>query len=163
MNKYFMSSLNISASGLKAQRKRLDAIASNIANASTTRTEEGGPYKRQISTFSENQKVSRFQKLLDDEQLKLSTTDKSHLLPEDYGKISDRLSGVQNDIVKDESAPKMVYNPTHPDSNEEGYVAMPNINVVTEMVDMISASRIYEANVTALNAAKGMAKQALMI
>jgi len=165
MNKVneLFSSIDISSSGLKAQRMRLDAISSNIANAHTTRTKEGGPYKRQITTFSENRETNQFTKMLTEERMKLNTTSNSHLLPENNLKYENSLSGVKAEIVNDQADPKVMYNPSHPDSDENGYVKMPDINIVSEMVDLISASRSYEANVTALNAAKGMAKNALMI
>lgn len=159
----FFSSIDISATGLSAQRKRLDNIASNIANAHTTRTKEGGPYRRRITLFEENNNECNFEKLLTDEHLKLSTTKNEHLYPNNYSLNNKKLTGVNGETVIDQSAPKLVYDPTHPDANSEGYVAMPNINIVTEMTDMISASRSYEANVTSLNAAKDMAKKALMI
>lgn len=161
--KKYYSSIDISTSGLSAQRRRMDAIASNIANVNTTRTAEGGPYRRKITTFSENKEVNNFSKLLDDEKMALRTTDNSHLLPEDYVMHKDGLSGVNAEVNKDDSEAKLIYDPTHPDADEKGYVAMPNINIVSEMVDMMSASRSYEANVTALNASKGMIKNALMI
>ena len=161
--KKIYNAMDISASGLSAQRRRMDAIASNIANVNTTRTAEGGPYRRKITTFEENKDTNSFAKLLDNEKMDLKTTDNSHLIPEDYTLSKDSLSGVKAEVNEDNTEAKMIYDPTHPDANEDGYVAMPNINIVSEMVDMMSASRSYEANVTALNAAKGMIKNALMI
>ncbi len=107
--------------------------------------------------------TNSFTKMLTNERLKLNTTDRTHLLPENNVKYEEALSGVKAEITNDQAAPKVIYDPSHPDSDESGYVRMPNINIVSEMVDLISASRSYEANVTALNAAKGMAKNALMI
>lgn len=163
ISKNYFSALEISSSGLTAERKRMDAIASNIANANTTKTEEGGPYKRKITLFRENEKVNNFDQLLDQARTNLRTTHDSHLLPEDYAKDKFKMEGVEASIKRDQSAPNLIYDPTHPDANPEGYVAMPNINVVSEMVDLINSSRSYEANVTALNAYKGMARNALMI
>lgn len=163
ISKNYFSALEISASGLSAERKRMDAIASNIANANTTKTEEGGPYKRKITTFNETTKTTPFDQILDSEKMKLRTTNNSHLLPEDYGRDKYKLDGVEAKINRDKSEPNLIYDPTHPDANSEGYVSMPNINVVSEMVDLINSSRSYEANVTALNAFKGMARNALMI
>ncbi len=129
------SSIDISASGLIAQRIRLDAIANNIANANTTRTVEGGPYRRQEVVF----RVHR------EEDAPASR-------------------GVEvESVVESEEPPKMVYDPSHPDAGPDGRVALPNVNIVEEMTDMISATRAYEANVTAINAARSMAAKALEI
>lgn len=140
----FFSALNISTSGLTAERVRMDVIASNIANSEATRTPQGGPYVRKIVTFSEN-----LQRELDK---------KNNI----YEK---RIAGVAvNKISNDESTPmKKVYNPTHPDADENGYVTMPNVNMLNEMIDLITASRAFEANVTAINAEKQMAMKALEI
>lgn len=130
-------SFDISASGLSAQRLRMDTIANNLANVQTTRTPHGGPYRRQMPVFSAR---------------------------EAFGPHGNRGGGVRVlGIVEDDDPPRLVYDPGHPDADDEGYVHMPNVNVVTEMVDMISASRAYEANIAALNAAKGMAMKALEI
>ena len=137
---------NISASGLTAQRLRMDVISDNIANVNTTRTDTGEPYRRKMPVFKE--KKESFNKIL-------SSKIESN---------NEEMSGVEvEQIAEDDSPFKMKYNPEHPDANEEGYVAMPNVNVTSEMVDMISASRAYEANVTALNTAKDMAQKALQI
>lgn len=138
------SAIDASASGLTAERLRMDVISNNIANANTTRTADGGPYRRQMVIFSPRASVSPFGKLLENEL--------------DTG-AGVRVVG----IVKDQSPLKMVYDPHHPDANKDGYVAMPNVNIVAEMVDMITATRAYEANVTAVNAAKSMASKALEI
>lgn len=127
------SSIDISASGLFAQRTRLDAIANNIANATTTRTAKGGPYRRQ----------EVFLKALTGDGVTNS-------------------GGVAVDkVAESNEPPKMVYEPGNPDANTDGYVAMPNVNPVQEMVDMITATRAYEANVQAVNAARTMAGKAL--
>lgn len=137
---------NISSSGLTAQRLRMDLISENIANVNTTRTADGEPYRRKIPVFSE--KTSSFNQVL-----------KSKM-----GPGSSEAKGVEVDSINEDQSPlKMKYDPQHPDANENGYVAMPNVNISSEMVDMISASRAYEANVTALETAKDMAKQALRI
>ena len=142
----FLNSIDISASGLTAQRLRLDVISQNIANVNTTRTENGDPYRRKAVLFEERQKSKPFSEILADSQA-----------GEVKGGV--RVTG----IVEDDSPFTLNYDPGHPDANEEGYVAMPNINIVTEMVNMISASRSYEANVTAMNAMKSMAVKALEI
>jgi len=134
--------LDISASGMTAQRVRLDVISNNIANVNTTRTSEGGPYQRERVIFQERRVTKSF---------------------DDYLRES-KPGGVKVvSIQKDNSPFKVVYDPTHPDADEEGYVRFPNVNIVTEMVDMISALRSYEANVTAIDAAKSMMSKALDI
>jgi len=133
----------ISASALKAQKIRLDTVASNLANVETTSTPEGGPYKKK-SVYFETQPLS-FKETLD-------------------SSLSQRAQGVAvTKILADESEPKRVYNPSHPDADENGYVAMPNVNVLAEMVDMMSATRSYQANVTVIKSAKRMALKALEI
>ncbi len=128
----------ISGSGLTAERLRMDTIANNLANANTTRTEAGGPYRRQMVLFSAIEKKTVTKKPIG--------------------------GGVKVvGIVHDASPPKLVYDPQHPDADADGYVQLPNINVVTEMVDLITATRAYEANITAINAAKSMALKALDI
>jgi flagellar basal-body rod protein FlgC len=142
------NAINLSATGLTAQRLRMDVIAKNIANASTTRTENGLPYRRQVVIFEENCRNKAFSQFLSEESRRLFLKD----------------GGVKvKGIVDDRSPFKRIYDPGHPDADEEGYVLMPNVDVVVEMVNMISAARAYEANVTALNATKGMAQKALEI
>ena len=142
------SSFDVSASGMTAQRLRMDIIADNIANAETTRTTDGLPYRRKLVVFQERR-----------------TTPFREFLKKKTGNITDAdRDGVQvAGIVEDPSPFKMIYNPGHPDANEDGYVAMPNVDIVSEMVDMISASRAYEANITVLNTSKNMAMRALEI
>ena len=137
----------ISASALTAERLRMDVISNNIANANTTRTVDGGPYVRQRVVFAPRFDASPgFAPLM-----KLMTPEG---LP-----VGVRVTAIE----KDPSPPRMVYDPGHPDANAEGYVAYPNVNTVNEMVDLISATRAYEANITAFNATKSMALQALNI
>lgn len=141
----FMSSLNISGSGLNVQRTRMNIISQNIANAGTTRTEDGGPYRRKIVNIQEDL-ANEFGVILDDENNRY------------------QVSGVAvAEIVDYPSALKPVYNPSHPDADENGYVMMPNVETTTEMVDIIEASRAYQANVTAFNAMKLMASKAFDI
>lgn len=122
----------------------MNTISSNLANAQTTRTPEGGPYRRKDPVF-EAQPVQDFSRVL-------------------QGEMEVPLHKVKVvDIVSDTNAPKMVYQPDHPDANPDGYVAMPNINTMEEMVNLITASRTYEANVTAMNVARGMMNKALEI
>ncbi len=145
---HLFRTIDTSASALTAERLRLDVIANNIANANSTRTPEGGPYRRQFVVFAPREDISN-QNLPTPPWMQ-----KNRRLGEGV-----RVLGV----FQDETPPRMVYNPTHPDANADGYVAMPNIDVVTEMVDLISASRAYEANVTVINEAKSMALKTLEI
>lgn len=135
--------MSISASGLSAERLRTDTISSNIANANTTRTEEGGPYIRKVAVFQEN---------LQNEMNKEAGT---------IEKVSKGVKAVG--VVEDDSELQRVYDPSHPDADEEGYVLMPNVNILNEMVDLIASTRAYEANVTAMNATKSMMLKTLEI
>ncbi|WP_099187228.1 flagellar basal body rod protein FlgC [Tepidibacter mesophilus] len=140
-------SINISSSGLTAERLRMDIISKNIANANTTRTANGTPYKRQVVTFKAAETESF----------------KSHL-SKHMNKDQKMGGGVEvSSIKEDDSSFKRVYDPGHPDADKNGYVLMPNVNMVTEMINMISATRAYEANVTALNSSKSMMMKALEI
>jgi flagellar basal-body rod protein FlgC len=140
------SSMRVSATGLDAQTKRMNTISSNLANAETTRTAEGGPYRREDPIVAAETDRESFGEILDNE-------------------LDEHVQGVRvQGIHKDERPPRMVYNPSHPDADPQtGMVAMPNVNTVEEMANMISAQRSYEANVTAMNAAKSMANKALEI
>jgi flagellar basal-body rod protein FlgC len=140
----FFDSMDVSASALSAERLRMNTISSNLANAQTTRTPEGGPYRRKDPVF-EAQPVQDFSRVL-------------------QGAMDVPLHKVKVvEVVSDQNAPKMVYHPEHPDANPEGYVAMPNVNPMEEMVNLITASRTYEANVTAMNVARNMMHRALDI
>ena len=160
------TSIDISASGLMAQRKRMDVTASNIANINTTRTEEGGPYRRQRMVLRASQGKGTFRSIAERWKSKLITTDHRHLRSRRWEKSIGRNIGGGVEaarVVEDPAPPKLIYDPAHPDADEEGYVAVPNINIIAEMVEMIAAMRAYEANVTVMNAAKSMAKKALEI
>ncbi|MGI6083825.1 MAG: flagellar basal body rod protein FlgC [Acetivibrionales bacterium] len=142
------NSFNISASALTAQRLRMDVISQNIANVNTTRTEDGTPYRRKTVVFQEKEMNIPFSQYLSEES-------RSRFL---------KGGGVRvTQITEDPTPFKEVYDPSHPDADENGIVRMPNIEIVTEMVNMISATRAYEANITALNASKSMAAKALEI
>lgn len=158
-------SLDISASGLSAQRRKLTAIASNIANVDTTRTDDGGPYKRRRVVMLEAPRLNKFTTMLAEQQSRLQATHADHLPEPEPGPEVFRVgSGVFTQEVREEPVkPRLVHDPNHPDAREDGYVVYPDINVITEMVDLIAASRAYEANVTAMNAAKDMASKALNI
>jgi flagellar basal-body rod protein FlgC len=155
--------LNISANGLSAQRKKLDAISSNIANVETTRTEEGGPYRRKI-VILESKTANGFESVLRKKTSKLTTTNVKHMGGSNkIQRSNNQKISVKTNEEQDNAEFKVVYDPNHPDANEEGYVYFPNVNLVSEMVDMITASRGYEANLSAIDAAKKMAKAALDI
>jgi flagellar basal-body rod protein FlgC len=158
------ASFNISAMGLSAQRKRMTAIAENIANVETTRTENGTPYRRKIVVMRASPEGS-FQVALRNETIGLKTTDEKHFSVGgvEFFESEAPISGVRAEVVEDSAPERLVYNPEHPDADENGYVHMPNVNIIVEMVDMISATRAYEANVTAFNASKNIAKDALEI
>lgn len=145
----YFTSLDIGASALTAQRLRMDVISQNIANVNTTRTENGTPYRRRDVIFEERNPSSGMQF--------------SDYLTESSKRFFEGKGVRVTKIVEDNSPFKKVYDPGHPDANEEGYVEMPNIDVVTEMVNMISATRAYEANVTSINTTKSIAMKALDI
>lgn len=143
----FLSSFNISGSGLTAQKLRMDVISQNIANSQVTRTQNGVPYRRKMTVLSS---VEGSPSLSFKNELSKAMTIKP--------------GGVQvSRIVEDQSDFLPVHDPGHPDANEEGYVMLPNVNTAQEMIDMLSASRAYESNVTALNATKAMVLKALEI
>lgn len=143
--------LDISATGLSAQRRKMTSIASNIANVDTTRTDEGGPYKRRRIVMLEAPKLSKFSTMLEQTRSRLIRTDKDHMIEGEPR--PDEIftgSGVMTQEVREEPVkPRMVYDPNHPDAREDGYVVYPDVNVITEMVDLIASSRVYEANATA--------------
>jgi flagellar basal-body rod protein FlgC len=140
----FLESMNVSASALTATRLRMDIISENIANSNTTRTENGDPYRRKYVVFQEIKRDNTFASF--------------------FNRAERSYGGVRVTMVgEDESEFKLDYNPTHPDADEEGYVRMPNVEVVQEMVDMMAAYRAYEANITAINTFKDMAVKTLEI
>lgn len=142
----FLSGFRIASSGMAAQRARMDTISSNMANIATTRTPEGGPYRRKDVVFESMADMKSFGDVMS------------------VGDPKSDLQRVQvTDIVYDKKAPILKYEPGHPDANEEGYVAYPNINVMEEMANMVQAQRSYEANVQAIQATKDMALSALEI
>jgi flagellar basal-body rod protein FlgC len=141
----FFKSIDVNASALSAERMRMNTTSSNLANAQTTRTPEGGPYRRKDVVF-EAETTRDFASELSGQMKEV---------PLHRVKVSD--------VVSDPNPPKLVYQPGHPDANPEGFVAYPNINTMEEMVNLITASRTYEANVTSINVAKGMMNKALEI
>lgn len=141
----FFRAMEITASGLNAERSRMNTLASNLANARTTRTAAGGPYKRLDPVFQAVPMAQKFRDLVSDRTAQVASTVE--------------VKGIR----EDPNPPQMVYDPTHPDANGEGYIALPNISVVQEMVNMMTASRAYEAGVTVMQTVKGMARSALSI
>ncbi len=147
----FLNSLDLSASGMTAEQLRMDVISNNLANVDTTQSPGGGPFRRKEVILSPNQ-PSFMQTLRDAQQ------------GDDSGADTESLAGVRaTGIVDDPSPLHQTYDPGNPAADKKGYVSTPNINVVTEMVDMMGATRAYEADVTAVNSAKSMAEHALDI
>jgi flagellar basal-body rod protein FlgC len=156
--------MDVAVSGLAAQRKRMNAIAENIANSETTHTAEGGPYRKQEPQLSSNPQFAQELDQLGSVNEKLLRSDPGHLKGREGGDPeSYQFGGVQASIAQAKNPFREVYNPNHPDADANGMVKMPNVDIVEEMTELISASRSFEANVTAFNAAKGMMKKALEI
>ncbi|MCM1145736.1 MAG: flagellar basal body rod protein FlgC [Blautia sp.] len=141
------TAFDINASGMTAERYRMDIIAENVANTNTTRTEDGTPYRRKVVVFEEKNSQTPFRHVLNQARDRYSGT-------------GVKVSGVYED---EWTEMKMVYDPSHPDADENGYVTYPNVSTITEMTNLIDASRAYEANATGLSASKSMATQALDI
>ncbi|MEE8577081.1 MAG: flagellar basal body rod protein FlgC [candidate division Zixibacteria bacterium] len=160
-----LSAFEISARGLSVQRAKMDAVAQNLANAETTQTKEGGPYRRRRILVSEETFKDSFNSALKRSDTPLSRTNAGHR----SGKIrrigsTVELSGATVKEVRDPaSAYKLIHDPSHPQADSEGYVKMPDIEVISEMVDMMDATRAYEANTVAISSAKKMARDALDI
>lgn len=159
----FLNSFDISGYGLSAQRVRVNTISSNIANAQTTRTEEGGPYRRKEVVFKAVNFNDYYNKALEDSTQSASYSDplKEGLLG---NKVNPAIMSVLIDkISRDDSKPNMKYEPNHPDADTNGYVAYPNINPVVEMADLVEATRSYQANVAAFQSAKDIANSAISL
>lgn len=140
-----LTSMKISASGLSANRKRIAAINSNMANAQTTRTAEGGPYRRKEVVFGAEPAMESFSEVL-------------------QGEIDEQAQTVHaTEVISTNRPPILKYEPNHPDANKDGYVAYPNVNMMEEMANLIAAQRSYEANINAINVTKNMAAKALEI
>ena len=142
------TSFDINASGLTAQRYRMDVISENVANANTTRTADGTPYRRKVVTFAQKGDNTQFSKVL------------NKAMDHGYSGQGVKVVRVSEDYKTDL---KMVYDPSHPDADENGYVTYPNVNIVSEMTDLIDASRAYEANATAFSASKNIVQQGLQL
>ena len=167
IHKSLFHSMDISAQGLSVQRTRMNVVSENLANVDTTRTETGDPYRRKLVQV-EHGSVGheKFSKIFEKNTIELTETNEKHKPAVPFFKGCEPIPdcGVRvNGIVEDPSEFKLVFDPAHPDANSEGYVRMPNINPVQEMIDLITASRSYEANITALNSAKDMVRAALRI
>ena len=146
----FLSSLDIAGSGITAQKRRMDVIAENMVNRETTRTAEGGPYRRKLVVFREIKGDTSFSSAMRHARLHRGDTGTK--------------GGVMiREIIEDQSDFIPVYDPSHPDAGEDGYVMMPNVNSTTEMIDAMAATRSYSANIAAFEAIKNMAQQALQI
>jgi len=147
------------------QRRRMNVTAENIANAETTRTEDGTPYRRKRIVVEEKTTQGTFDSMLKNAGMQIARTNPGHLGsgPVNSTKRMDLPTVTTNQVTDPESAYRLEYDPSHPDSDEDGYVQMPDIDVITEMVDMMAATRAYEANTVAISSAKKMAKDALEI
>ena len=141
------SAFDVTASGLTAQRLRMDVISENVANANTTRTEDGTPYRRKIVTFQQKNPQQTFSQVL-------------HNVSSGYSGSGVKVSQIFEDTTTEMN---MVYDPSHPDADENGYVMYPNVDIVTEMTNLIDDSRAYEANATAFSASKSIATKGLNI
>lgn len=173
MSNGLFGAIRISAAGLRGQRVKMDVVARNLANAETTQTAEGTPYRRQRAVFQEvlGEKLSQHRLAMGrDEETPLMLTEPGHMAPPSGGATAGfadagLATGVDTEVTTapDASEFRVVYDPGHPDADESGYVLMPNINPINEMVDMITASRAYEANVSAVQSSKDMFSDALKI
>ncbi|HAZ11894.1 MAG: flagellar basal body rod protein FlgC [Bdellovibrionales bacterium GWA2_49_15] len=141
----FLTGLKISSSGMAANKKRMGAISSNIANAQTTRTAEGGPYRKKEVVFGAEPARETFSEMLE-------------------GELGENAQTVQaTEVISTDKPPVLKYEPNNPEANEQGYVAYPDINMMEEMANMIATSRAYEANLAAFNTTKSMALKSLEI
>lgn len=154
----------ISSKGLSIQRKKMNLIAENLANGNNVRTAEGKPVNRKILVVK--QKDTPFSDSFNDMKntIKLSTTNSNHIaIPSNFEYAPQQSNGLEFNLKEDTKQGDIVYMPEHPDANEDGYVELSNINTINEMIDMIAATRSYEANLTAFNSSKQMAKDSLDI
>ena len=159
----FLNSFDISGYGLSAQRVRVNTISSNIANAQTTRTDEGGPYRRKEVIFKAIDFNDIYNKMIKSDTNSLGFSDP--LKEGEFGKKVNPaiMSVIVDKVVRDDKEPKMKFDPSHPDANADGYVAYPNINPVIEMSDLVEATRAYQANVAAFESSKNMASSAISL
>ncbi len=157
--------IDVSATGLSLQRKKMDVVAENIANAETTQTDKGGPYRRKRITVSEAKETIPFKTEMARARTDLARTNPAHL----PGKTRLSMKGVDvskvegGEIEDPASSYRLVHDPGHPDADEEGFVKMPDVEIINEMVDMMAASRAYEANTLVVSTSKEMARNAIDI
>ncbi|MFQ5608139.1 MAG: flagellar basal body rod protein FlgC [Candidatus Zixiibacteriota bacterium] len=156
--------LEISSTGMSVQRQKMDTVSENIANVDTSRTAEGGAYQRRRISVSESAEKPSFRSAMSRANGKLARTHDRHIAGVSRGNSRSEIPRVEGEqIVDPASSYKVIYDPGHPDANEEGYVNMPDIEIINEMVDMISANRAYEANIAAVSTAKRMINEAMDI
>lgn len=160
------SGIDISTSALKANRRAMEIISENIANINTTRTKDGGPYQKQTPVYNEI-KGTQFNQMLSDASMRLAVTSRDHINENSGSGIltpNREVAGVSVDSkVPAAQEYRLVYTPSHPDADANGYVRFPKINILEEMVELMQVSRSFEASVTSMQAAKSMAKKALEI
>lgn len=158
----YLNGMNISASGLAAQREAMNAAAENLANAQTTRTPSGDPYRRKVVPLAADPRSFEVENRSAVNRLALDRTNADHIQPSPRAASSRAsLAGVRSTVAEDMSEFPMVHDPGHPDADEDGMVRMPNVDVANEMVTLMVASRAYEANVAALQAARRVAEAGL--
>lgn len=157
--------MNITAAGLSVQRKKMNLISENIANSATTKAEDGKPYQRKFLVVKQKAVNTDLNTGAENISLKLNVSREEHMTQfnDVFNEQVEDSAKIDSTVAKDSKVGDVVYMPDHPDADENGYVQMPNVNIVTEMVDMISATRSYEANLTAFNSSKQMAKDTLEI
>ena len=160
-----LNAIEVSSQGLSIQRARMNSVARNIANTETTRTEEGGPYRRRCILVKEQKNETGFRNMIKQAGTQLLRTSKKHI-PAQLDSVRRNVETPTIDFEESadpQSSFKIVHDPSHPDADAEGYVEMPDVEIVTEMVEMMAATRAYEANTVAIAAAKKMAENALDI
>ncbi len=157
--------IDVASTGMTVQRQKMDVVSENIANIDTSRTAEGGPYQRQRVIVSEADPRAKFSEAMNTAHNKLSRTNSRHLkgqaLSMNDAKDTNKVSG--REISDPDSSFKLVFDPSHPDADSDGYVQMPDIEMINEMVDMIAANRAYEANIATISSSKQMLNEALDI
>ena len=161
----FFSTFKISSAALSAEKKQLNLTAENIANATTTRTADGTPYKRKILVKEMNDRGNHFSNVLRNARLQLRTSSGHHFSKANFharGAAAGEYVNIKTTVEEIDNF-KQIYDPDHPDANEEGIVLFPEINVIKEMLELISASHSYEANITIMNATKSIARRSLEI
>lgn len=161
MGQSLFTTFDISGQGMSVERRRLSAVANNIANANTTKTTNGGPYQREVVSVRAN-KPNTFEEAFT-ESIGLLNSEAGHAPKQaSFAKPASDIA-VEAKVEKDQSPARVVYDPSHPDADDNGYVKMPNVNIVTEMVEMIAAQRGFEANSQVVAAAKNIARDSLEI